>query len=100
MSDFSLDPDVINKYVAQKIVESSIGEALKTEIDKEVGRISSKFDNPMKPVVAQAIAAAAREYLDSPEVKARLKTVVEAALTDEALGEFIQKIVSEGYRQH
>jgi predicted transcriptional regulator len=99
VSDFGIDADAINRYVSEKIIESSIGEALRNEIDAQVKRLAQSYENPMKPVVANAIAAAAREYLETDEVKARLEAVVRGALTDEALDGFIQKIVSEGYRR-
>lgn len=99
MSEFNLDPEAINRYVSEKIAESSIGTALKEAIDEQVKKLSSGYDNPMKLVVANAIAAAAREYLESPEIKDQLREVVKTALTDEALEGFISKIVSEGYRR-
>lgn len=96
---FNIDPEEINKFVSQKILESSIGEALRKEIDTQVSRLATSFDNPMKPVVANAISQVAREYLETPEVKARLKETVQKALTDEALDGFISSILAEGYRR-
>jgi hypothetical protein len=99
MTDLGIDPETINRYVAKQIAESAIGDALKESIDAEVKRLKDSYNNPMKPVVASAIAAVAREYLDTPEVKERLRKTVEESLTDEVVSNLISRIVSEGFRQ-
>lgn len=92
MSEFSIDPDAINRFVSEKIIESSIGDALRTTIDNEVKKLSSSYDNPMKNVVTMKLQEVAREYLETPEVKERLRKVVEEKLTDDVLNGFVQNI--------
>ena len=99
MSELGIDPDAINRFISERILESSIGEALRKEIDSQVTKLSSQYDNPMKPVVAAALASMAREYLETPEVSAKMRAAVSEAMAGEVLDTFIKKVISESYRR-
>lgn len=98
MADLQIDPEAINRYVAEQIIESAIGEQLRAVIDDQIKKHSSSYyDNPMKHVVAAALQQEAREYLATPEIKARLRAKVEEGLTDELIDTLITQIGQKVY---
>lgn len=96
-TEIKIDPESINRYVAEKIAESALGETLKKAIDEQITAISKSYDNPMKPAVNAALQNACREYLDTPEIKARLRKAVEDKLTDELISTLIDQLGRKVY---
>lgn len=76
--EFNLDIDAeqVNKMVADAILQSTIGEHLRREIEEQVKRLTHPFNNPLKPVIEQQVAAILRdiireEYQEKIEAEAR-----------------------------
>lgn len=49
--DVSLTPEQINQFLSQAIMESTIGEAVRTIIQDHVKKLSSPYDNPIQKAV-------------------------------------------------
>lgn len=87
----AIDPETINRYVAERIVESSIGETLKKAIDEEIQKFARGYDNPMKGIVQSEAAKIAREYLETEEIQA----IIKAGVVERMTPEVIEAIISE-----
>lgn len=53
-----LDPQAINKLVAEAILQSAIGTQLEKVINKNIETLSRSYDNPIEPVVQSEIREA------------------------------------------
>jgi hypothetical protein len=86
--NINLDPEAINKAVAEAILHSAIGEKLNKAINAEVGKFTKAYDNPLSPIIQahirdEVLALISDEYAD------KVKVLVREKLTDE----LIQKMV-------
>lgn len=97
MADLQIDPEAINRYMAERIAESALGEALKKAIDQQVKEVSSSYNNPLKHVVALELQNLARQYLQTPEVQARLRAVIVEKMTDNVLEEIVSNLSVKSY---
>jgi hypothetical protein len=97
MADLKIDPEAVNRYIAEQITESAIGESLKKAIDEQVKTISRSYDNPLRVLVASELQRLAREYLQEPEVQAQLRAVIESKMTPKVLEEIVDGIRVKSY---
>jgi hypothetical protein len=51
----NIDAEQINQMVSDAILNSVIGDKLKTEIEQQIGKLSATYDNPIKKVVEEEI---------------------------------------------
>lgn len=89
--EIKVDPEEINKYVAQKLIESSIGTQLKKIIDSNVQNICAGYNNPIEPVVKTHINEAVSQIINE-EFQDRIKEIVRKQLTDEFVTGLIGKL--------
>lgn len=88
---FGIDAESINRYMAEQIAASLLGERLREAIAgviEEVGRSSTVGYgkvNPMVSVVREEMMRLTREYLARPETQEVFRAAVVAALTPERL---------------
>ena len=45
--ELKIDPEAVNKLVSDAILNSAIGEAIKTAIAKETANLTRSYDNPL-----------------------------------------------------
>jgi len=77
-----IDPEQINKYIADKVLESAIGSALRKVIDTEVEKLIRNYDNPITKVVEQEVRALLVKIMRD-EYAGKLKAAIREKLTDE-----------------
>lgn len=98
MSDFNIDPEAINKYVADQIIASALGDKLREAINEEIKRLGGYgMDNPLKSHVQMTFSDMARDYLKTPEMQEIIKNKIKDKLTAEAVGEIIGNIKLGSY---
>lgn len=96
MSELRIDPDEITRYISQQIAQSALGEKLKQAIDEEVEKLKyGRSSEIFKPLVADYIQKAAREYLDTPEVQAHIAQKVNSELTAETIEEMVTGAIQQ-----
>lgn len=89
MPELKVEPQTINRYVAERIAESAIGEALAAVIKDEVTKLTNSYNNPMKTVVEQYIRTEVTKVLRE-EYTDYIRTEVKRHLTDEVVEKVTQ----------
>lgn len=90
-----LTPEQVNDFIANAVLESQLGVAVKESVDRAVRDLSRGYDNPFDKVIRQfvenLISSELREnYL--PRIADEVKQTMENYVTDE----IVQKIVEAG----
>lgn len=88
----AIDPDAINQYVAQQILESGIGEAVRKVTDAEIAKLSRSYDNPWEPVIRNEILKIVTQIVLN-EYQDTLRERVKASLTQDAVDEIIDDLI-------
>ncbi len=83
-----ISPDQINEYISKALLDSAVGEALKTVIDKKVKELGLSYNNPFEPIVQQYILQAAKELIES-QFKEAIAKKVQESLTDEVMARLV-----------
>ena len=94
-----IDPEQINKMVADAVLESALGEAVKKTIAEQVKSISSSYNNPLESVIRKYMQDMVEQVLIKDygkELKAKVNTAVASKITDD----FIGKIIESGFRNY
>lgn len=89
----SLDPETINKFFAQQVAQSVLGETLHKVLTEEVRRLSSTFESPLKPIVGEYIRQVAREVLQQPEFRKIVEEAIREQLTPERVTAMVDKVM-------
>lgn len=85
----AIDPDAVNRYVADRILESAIGDALKKEIDKAVEGLRS-YNSPFKNLVASHIEREIARLLQE-QYADQIAQVVREKVTEQFTADLIDK---------
>jgi len=86
-----LNPEQINKTIADAIAKSAIGEELNRIIKEQVKKLSSSYDNPIEKVVHQEIVDQLRAVVTN-EYSDVIKKMVQEKVTEEFTKEFFAKL--------
>lgn len=97
--EIKVDYEQINKYMADKLIESSIGEALKDVIDKEIKNLTSSYNNPVEPVVKNHIRNAVSNFIGD-EYREKIQGIVREKLTDEFVQDLIDRLWDKFIRDY
>ncbi len=93
MSDTSfavpVDPDAINKYIANQIIESALGERLKETVDEALKAFGRFGSDPLKGAVQSEINSQIMSL-----VKTEFSPQIEAAVREQMTPEFISGLVT------
>ena len=87
--ELNIEPSAINAYMADVILKSALGDAMKAAVDREIKRISTTWDNPIDAVVRSHVADIVREVLEKvhgESIRERVKVALAAKLTDDFIG--------------
>lgn len=92
--DIKLDIDAqqINDMVSKAVIESAIGDALKSSIDEQVKKLNRGWDSPLDSIVRQEVQAACFRILRE-EYKEEIESVVKDKLAEQITGDFIGEIM-------
>lgn len=89
--EIKVDVEAINKYMAEKLIESSIGEALEKVIKSKVENLSKGYGNPIEPVVESYINSAVRNLIEE-KFKPQINEIVRKKLSDDFIESLIAKL--------
>lgn len=100
MSEISIDPEAINRYVAEQIAKSAIGEALRKAIDEELKKFTSvsymSSQNPIRTVVSVELNRICREVLEQPEYQQQIKDEIVKLITPDFISKLAENITIKG----
>lgn len=88
--EIKVDPEDINRYMSQKLIESSIGEAVKKEIDKQVDLLTSSYKSPIEPIVSNYINKTIQDLVEK-----KFKKKIEQQVRDFVTVEFVEKLINK-----
>lgn len=89
-----LNPEDINRFVAEAIIKSALGEAVKKAVDKEIASLSQSYNNPIEQVVRNEVAIIIRDVLRAEHLE-RLKQKLTEALSAKLSDEFIDRVCDQ-----
>lgn len=96
----NIDPRAINEFVADAIIKSALGEALRAAIEREVDKLKSQYNNPFDAVINQHLHRATLEILATEYgglIREKLAAALARKLTDEFISDVCEK-VAERYK--
>jgi uncharacterized protein with ATP-grasp and redox domains len=89
--NINVDSAAINKYMAEKVLESTLGDQIKRTIAERMKDFDS-YNSPLKGVVDQYIREAVSEHLRATYGE-QIKEKVKAALAGDKLDELVKSFV-------
>lgn len=92
-----INPEQINKLVAEAVLNSAIGEQVKTQVQKNVDELGRSYSNPIDGVIKRHINDLILQCLMN-EHSELLKAKVHEALSGKITDEFVNKVMDAGWR--
>lgn len=89
--ELSIDPEAVNRLVADAILKSAIGEAVKKAVDKEIGNLNKSYDNPIDAVIRNHTAEIVRQVLRD-EYSEMIRQKIAEALSHKLSLDFIDRV--------
>lgn len=91
--EVAVDPESINKYLAEQIMQSALGERLKEAVDSALESFGRYGSDPLKSAVQDEIRKQIFRVVSEDHAE-RIREAVRAALTDEELGKLVTGFVA------
>lgn len=88
----NIDSESINKMVAEAILTSVLGEALRASIDKQLLSLRVGYDNPMDKVVKEQLTVIVRDVLMT-EYRDHLRAEVAKILADKVTDGYLTELL-------
>ena len=85
-----IDPDAVNKYIANQLLESAIGEAIEEEVTKAISNMKG-YNSPIKNIVARHIEKAMEELI-TEQYNDEIKKLVAQHVTEEFTNDLLMKM--------
>lgn len=92
-----INPEQINKLVAEAVLNSAIGEQVKTQVQKNVDELGKSYNNPIGGVIKKHINDLILQCL-MKEHSELLRAKVHEALSGKITDEFVDKVMDAGWR--
>jgi hypothetical protein len=89
--NLNIDPEEINRYVTQQVLDSAIGESVRKAIEKSLEPLSRTYDNPLEPVIRDQVFKVVRELVDK-EYKTQIEEYVRQRITPEFVGKMSERL--------
>ncbi len=86
--DINVTPEQINKFIADKILQSSLGNTLEQRIKEVVSKLSQSWDNPYDQVIKSHINESIKQVIEE-NYSSFIKEEVKNRLTDEMLQKYV-----------
>ncbi len=97
--ELKIDPEAVNKLVADAVLNSAIGEAVKKAIEKELANLSRSWENPLEIVVRHHVADIARKVLIEEHGQA-IREKIAAALAEKLSNDFIDRVCEKAAEKY
>lgn len=99
----TVDPESINKYIADQILESALGERLHETVVEALKQLSHYGNDPLKSAVQSEVQKQIMELVRT-EFSDQIKTAVREKMTDEFIsslvGDFVSRITTQLDRRY
>lgn len=95
--NINIDPEQINKLVAESVLNSAIGEQVKAQVQKNVDELGKSYNNPIDAVIKRHINDLIIQCLMA-EYSEFLKSKVHDALSGKITDDFVNKVMEAGWR--
>lgn len=89
--ELKIDAQAINDMVADAILKSAIGDAVKKAIEKELVNLNKSYDNPLEAVIRNHVAGIVRDVLVK-EHGEMIRQKISAALASKLSADFIDRV--------
>lgn len=96
--NINIDPEQINKMVAEAVLDSAIGEQVRAQVKKSVAGLGAGYNNPIEGVINQHIRSLINQVLVD-DYADDLKTKVHEAVSGKITDEFISEVIEAGFRR-
>lgn len=93
-----LTPEQVNEFIADAVLNSKIGEAVKASIDRVLKDLTKQYDNPFDAIVKAAVNDNIRKILAEkyqPELEKEIEKQITKYLTEDVVGKIIQAGISK-----
>lgn len=90
--EININPQDIDLYVKNAILESTIGKNIKEALDKSLRDLFSGYRNPVQDIVKQELEKLVKNYLSQEHIKPQIMAAIAKTITPDA----IESIVSYG----
>ena len=97
--ELKIDPEAVNKLVADAVLNSAIGEAVKKAVEKELANLSRGYDNPLEIVVRTHVADIALTVLREEHGTA-IREKIAAALSLKLSDAFINRVCEKAVERY
>ena len=92
----NIDPESINRYVADAIIASTIGDAVKAQIEEAIKSLTASYDNPLKKIIHQQVSQMANEAVKG-QYADQIKAAIAAAMTEHTTEKLVSAIVMKAF---
>lgn len=89
-----IDSDAINRYLAERILESALGERLHETVEQALKQLGSYGNDPLKSAVFAEVQKHVRECV-SDEFAATIRTRVREKMTDEYIDDLVARAIQQ-----
>lgn len=97
--ELKIDPEAVNKFVADAVLNSAIGDAVKKAVENELEKLTSVYNNPFESVVRTHVTGIALTVLRE-EYDDVIREKVAAALAKSFSTEFINRICDKALERY
>lgn len=95
--NINIDPEQINKMVAEAVLNSAIGEQVKVQVQKNVDELGRSYNNPIDDVIKKHVNDLILQCLLQEHAEI-LKAKIHEALSGKITDEFVNKVMDAGWR--
>lgn len=90
MSGIEVNPEQINQMVSEAILKSSIGEALRRAVDKQILSLTASYNNPLEEVIKEHVLLEMRRLI-TIEYHDKIEAMVKEKITEKVVGDVVNE---------
>ena len=94
----NLNPEMINKMVAEAVLDSAIGEQVRAQVQKNVDELGKTYNNPIDAVIKKHISDLILQCLVA-EHDTLLRDKIHEAISGKITDEFVNKVMEAAWRK-
>ncbi len=98
--NINIEPEDIDLYVKNAIMESTLGKNIKEGIESSLKDLFSGYKNPIESIMKKELEKLVGEYLEKEEVKPRIMEAIAKVVTPDAVASIITYGVAELQRKY
>lgn len=95
--EIKIDSQDVNRLVADAVLKSAIGDAVKAAVERTVKDLNSAYNNPIDSVIRNHVCEIVREVLNKEHgaaIRERLKVALESKLSQEFMDKVCEAAAS------